>query len=145
MCFHGYALITRKLNTFSYYISKTLTDTEKKDNTDDGTAQKKCTAEEVDMSVKESEDAVHTKSCETPPKKDQKNQRRDLKRHTVDVSTEFNSCISVVLYILKYYCLVSILYSYSYMGLHHQSCRRISISWYNQHMGFGKQMASKLK
>ncbi|XP_017241166.1 DUF724 domain-containing protein 6 isoform X2 [Daucus carota subsp. sativus] len=67
---------------------------EKKDNTDDGTAQKKCTAEEVDMSVKESEDAVHTKSCETPPKKDQKNQRRDLKRHTVDsthVSTNIDN------------------------------------------------------
>lgn len=90
-------------------LYKTLSDDiEKKDNKDvpDEIVEKGCIAEEFDMSVRKVEDALPTKNCETPPKKDQKNKSRDRERHTVHVSKEFDTCISVV------YSQVSILIMY---------------------------------
>lgn len=81
-------------------------DIEKKDNKDVPDVEKGCIAEEFDMSVKEVQDALPTNIYETPPKKDLKNKSRDRGRHTVHVSKEFDTCISLV------YSQVSILIIY---------------------------------
>ncbi|KAK1404150.1 hypothetical protein POM88_003755 [Heracleum sosnowskyi] len=77
-------------------VGKGSASTEKKDkmNVPDEVVEKECIAEEVDMSVKEVEDALPTNNCETPPEKDQKNKSRDWERQTVhsnNVSTKGDS------------------------------------------------------